>query len=142
MKVGWDPRIRDAYADVNLVRIPKTTTRGNDTYSNDLLLDEPGVIGGGCNSGFQAINLAVQFGVAGILLVGLDMRGTHWYGRNAWPKAYNAGDGDMARWCGHIGRAGTIMAGLGIEVLNASPHSALQCFRKVTVDQALSEWGL
>ena len=43
-------------------------------------------IGGGGNSGFQALNLALQWGARKIILVGFDLtdeNGLHWYGRNS-----------------------------------------------------------
>ena len=41
---------------------------------NRMLFGETGTVGWGGNSGFQAINLALQFGAARLLLVGFDCR--------------------------------------------------------------------
>lgn len=145
VKIAHDPRVRGDFPDVNLITIPKVKERGQDRYCNDLLIDVPGTIGGGCNSGFQAINLAVQFGAIRILLTGFDMhvRGeVHWYGKNTWQGGHNAGDSDMKRWRGYLDVAAEKMRRLGIDVVNASPHSALACFRKMSIDDALSAWGL
>lgn len=142
LKIGFDPKINAFYPDVQTIVIKDNGGSGGDKYCNDLLLDEPGVIGGGLNSGFQALNIAVQFGAARILLIGFDMRGDHWYGRNLWHKANNATDWDKQRWCKHFDRAADVLRRIGVEVVNASPHSALKCFRKTSVDQASSEWGL
>jgi hypothetical protein len=45
---------------------------------------QAGVIGSGGNSGFQALNLALQFGARRVILVGFDLNlagGVHWHGR-------------------------------------------------------------
>jgi hypothetical protein len=65
--------------------------RTKEKYSDDLQWTA-GVVGGGGNSGFQAVNLAAQFGASRIILIGFDMTdrgGKHWYGRNHWPMSNN-----------------------------------------------------
>lgn len=100
----------------------------------DILLTEtPGTIGDGGNSGFQALNIAVQFGAKRIVLVGFDMRldrGIHWHGRH--PKGLNnPQDLNIVRWRKAINGAAVELAELGVEVLNASPVSTLTAFPKV-----------
>lgn len=142
LKVGYDPKILGKVPDIALIQIPKTRKRGNDTWANDLLLDEPGVIGAGGNSGFQCLNLDVQFGSNRILLLGFDFRGSHWYGRNRWERANNPDEMAFKRWRQHMDRAAGIIRQIGVDVVNASPSSALTCFRKASVDDALRGWGL
>lgn len=145
VRIGYDPRIRELYPDVNLIRIPETRNRGVDAFANEMMFEEPGVIGGGCNSGFQALNIAAQFGSQRILLVGFDMSlrgGAHWYGRNNWVKANNPDQPAVTRWCRHMTVASDVLRRMGIEVVNASPHSALACFPKMTIAAALQRWGL
>lgn len=116
--------------------------RGTDA----LLIDKPGVVGNGGNSGFQALNLAVQFGATGILLLGFDMmqRGNspHWYGRNEWPGASNPNDSNYNRWRKAFTQSKSTLDALGVDVVNASTLSTLDVFRKATIDQALRGWGL
>lgn len=91
------------------------------------------MVGSGGNSGFQALNLAVQFGARRILLVGFDMNdrgGVHWYGRNSWPMANNPDHNNFRRWIAAFEGAAPLLKSMGIEVVNLSPHSAIQCFPK------------
>jgi hypothetical protein len=97
----------------------------------------PGLIHQGGNGGYQAINLAYQAGAKKIVLLGFDMKGTHWHG------AYTNG---LANTAGHLfatwlknfeGMAADLALG-GIEVLNATPDSALKSFPAVGLEQALA----
>jgi len=93
------------------------------------------------NSGFQALNLAVQFGTKRIVLVGYDMRidlGFHWHGRHP-DGMNNPRAAGIAVWRKVLDRNATRLSLMGVEVLNASPVSALTAYRKVTLDEALSE---
>lgn len=100
---------------------------------------QAGVIGGGGNSGFQAVNLAAQFGVREIILVGFDMHlgdGVHWHGRHP-PGLNNPRASTVARWRERLDAQAARLARLGITVLNASPTSALTAFPKTTLEAAL-----
>lgn len=104
----------------------------------------PGTVGAGGNSGFQAFNLAVQFRATGILLIGLDLRldrGDHWHGRHPQPLC-NPDSFNIRRWVSVFERTTGITKNLGIDVVNASPNSALTTFPKLTVEQTLERWGL
>ena len=96
----------------------------------------------GRNSGYQAINLAVHLGAKKIVLLGYDMKGgpvengrikTHWFGDhpgNTSPSVYS----QMLPWFE------TLIAPLarrGVEVLNCTPGSAIRCFAKRRLDEAL-----
>lgn len=112
---------------------------------DEILSEKPAQVGSGGNSGFHALNIAVQFGAAGILLVGFDMHdrsGAHWYGRNNWPMANNPDGQNFQRWCKAFTAAAPQLRRLGADVVNVSPLSALTCFRRQTVEQALTGWGL
>ncbi len=88
------------------------------------------------NSGAQAIQLAVKAGAARVLLLGMDMSGGHWHGEHSAPLRSTHPD-IYAVWRDWMG---TLAAGLeqrGIEVLNCSPDSALTCWPKVGLDEAL-----
>lgn len=110
-----------------------------------MLFDEPGVIGSGGNSGFQAINIAAQFGATRILLIGFDMHGAngvHWYGRNVGRNMNNPLDHNYVHWRTAFDKQAKVLAAMGIEVVNASPDSALVCFEHKTIEHTLAGWGL
>lgn len=109
--------------------------RGRD----EILLEAPGVLGDGGNSGFQAINLAVQCGATKLILVGFDMRldlGIHWHGKHDRglnnPTARN-----LAKWRGVIDGRAAQLAELGVDVINASAVSALEAYPKMSLAEAL-----
>lgn len=97
------------------------------------------MIGCGGNSGFQAINLAIQFGAKRLLLVGMDFRvdlGIHWHGRH--PQTLNnPRPASVDSWRRALeGQAEAIKA-MGVEVVNCSPVSTLTAFPKMTLREAL-----
>ncbi len=91
------------------------------------------------NSGGAAINLAMHFGARRILLLGYDMgrrgRQAHWFGdhpnplRNASPYAEF-----MASFATMVKPLRT----QGVTVLNCSRETALRCFQRATLADALS----
>lgn len=98
-----------------------------------LLVDFFGTIGWGGNSGFAALNLAVQFGARRLVLVGFDMRldrGMHWHGAHG-PELHNPNREVIARWRRVIDQAAPTLDALGVTVLNASPISALTAYPKI-----------
>jgi hypothetical protein len=94
------------------------------------------VIHYGHNSGFQALNLAILLGAARIVLVGFDMRivdgRRHFHGDHPHP-LINA---DPRRFVPHFERAAASLP-VGVEILNATPGSALTCFPAADLDEAL-----
>lgn len=108
---------------------------------DDLLTGFFGVIGWGGNSGFHALNLAVQFGANPIILVGYDMRldyGIHWHGPHTEPLLSNPSDGNVERWRTAIDRNSHLIAALGITVVNASPVSKLRNYLRMSLVDALA----
>jgi len=105
-----------------------------------MAFDRFGEIGSGGNSGFQAVNLAAQAGAARIVLVGFDYsleRGVHWHGPH--PTGMNNPSArNCERWRADLDAAAPLLAGLGIEVLNASPYSTLTAFEKRPLWECLS----
>lgn len=85
------------------------------------------MIATGNNSGFQAINLAYLHGFRRILLLGYDYKnsGNHWHGKH---KGFLNKSPDMRRWISHMEKASTIMSEAGLEVINCSRDSAINCF--------------
>lgn len=106
---------------------------------HSFLLSEPGVIGDGKNSGFQAINLALQFGSRKIVLIGFDMRvdlGTHWHGRHK-ENLNNPREVNVIRWRMRLQEQARLVEKIGAVILNASPVSHLGVYPKVDLLEAL-----
>ena len=138
LKLAYEPTVCGPEWGIRKVEI-------KNPAKDDLLFETIGHVGAGGNSGFQALNLALQFGSDRVLLVGFDMRGDsgeHWYGRNNWMQAANPTDGVYARWLRAMTAAAPKIAARGVQVINASPISALECFPKMSIEQALDQWGV
>jgi hypothetical protein len=136
IKLAHDTSVCVGYRDVNKIEI-----QDHDRF----LLDQPGVIGSGGNSGFQAVNIAAQFGASRILLIGFDMHsgsGLHWYGRNAWRGANNPAATNLMRWRDAFTSQAQVIRRYGIEVVNASPDSAVRCFQMSSIEETLKAWAL
>jgi hypothetical protein len=137
LKLCYDTQASDQYG-LRRIQIP-------DKQSNRLLFGVTGTVGAAGNSGFQALNLVVQFGASRVLLIGFDVHGRggeHWYGRNGWGMANNPTEDNYRRWRAAFEAAAADLADRGIEVVNASPVSDLKSFRRMSVQEALSAWGI
>lgn len=133
-------KLKACYSGNGLEGYPEIRRVEIDKRQDRILLDKTGKTGSGGNSGFQALNLTVQFGAKRILLIGYDMHiggGLHWYGPNKWQDANNPNDSIFARWIAAFDCSVSILKQLGIEVINCSPFSALQCFPKMSIEDAL-----
>lgn len=108
-----------------------------------LLLAPRGMIGWGGNGGFQALNLALQWGARRVVLVGYDLRidlGLHWHGRHA-PGLNNPSRTSIEKWRRTLDAQAPLLAGAGVEVVNASPISALTVFPVMPLEAALRHFG-
>ena len=136
LRVAYDPLLREQYPNIRLI--------GISLHEDRFIMDRPGIVGSGGNSGFQAINLAIQFGARQIVLIGFDMHdksGPHWYGRNEWDGANNPGENNFHRWRAGFAKAAAEISNIGIDVANATRYSELKAFRFVpSVEVALQEW--
>jgi hypothetical protein len=95
----------------------------------------------GDNSGYQAINLAkIRMNADIVLLLGYDMqgRGTHWFGRHDGSKGLSTSTnyGDL---CGHFNKMHPERYGL--QVLNMTRTTALECFPRITLEEAVRRYG-
>lgn len=125
LKLSQDVEACTSYLDVHKVDAEQTAT---------MRVDDPGHIATGSaeggNSGFQALNLAVQFGAKRIGLVGFDMRsdqGVHWHGEH--PRGLNnPKTRNFINWRLAFDDAALHLAKLGVRVFNLSPVSTLTCF--------------
>lgn len=138
LKISAAQELRFQFKDIKIVELEK--------YDDSIRLETPGLIGAGGNSGFQALNIAAQFGATRILLLGFDMdhrvRHPHWYGRNQGPGRTNPDHINYDRWRKAFTQSSCILRDAGIEVINGSPVSLLRCFPQQTVKETLERWEL
>lgn len=92
----------------------------------------------GFNSGYQAINLAVHLGASRIVLLGYDMQAprrgpSHWFGEH--PNQARSSYGTFREAFPTIVEP---LQQLGVAVLNASRETALECFPRVSLAEALA----
>ncbi len=116
-KYSIEGRDQATWPDVQILR---------NTGFDGLELDPTG-LRAGFNSGYQAVNLAVHFGAARILLLGFDMSPdgakTHWFGDHPQPRP--------SPYPQMIAAFETLIEPLreiGVEVLNCSRRTALTAF--------------
>lgn len=114
--------------DIHLLR--------NDGYDG-LCLDPSGVRNGK-NGGYAALNLAVHLGVSRVLLLGYDMQRTK--GRDHWHRdhPYNMPN-PYTSWVRLFRTIAAPLAAAGVEVINCSRESALDCFPRMALSDALPE---
>lgn len=97
---------------------------------------DPAVIHYAGNSGFQALNLAILLGASNIVLVGYDMRHvggrSHFWGDHPKPLKTR----DPSCYIRYFERAAKTVPA-GVEIINATPQSALRCFPMVPLVEAL-----
>ncbi len=91
----------------------------------------------GNNSGYQLINVALLFGIKRMILCGYNMsvvdKQRHFFGDH--PQGLNR----SGSYTGFIGNYRTIKPDdYGIEIINATPRSALDMFSKMSLAEALS----
>lgn len=100
---------------------------------------KPGRVHLGLNSGYQAIGLAFMWGVAKIVLLGYDFQKTggktHWHG-NHHRDLPNLGNLD--EWARRMVRLAADLRGQGVTVINASRATALRCFERRPIEEALA----
>jgi len=86
----------------------------------------------GFNSGYQAINMAVHFGAGRSVLLGYDMRGDHFFGKHP--------DRTVPPFVLCLAKFATLvppLAALKIPIVNATRQTALTCFPRVPLEEAL-----
>lgn len=89
----------------------------------------------GNNGGYQALNLVTLMGATRILGLGYDMKGRHWFGDH--PKACS-GPSNFARWIANFETVPPDLARIGATFINCSRDTALTCFPRMTIEEALS----
>jgi hypothetical protein len=99
------------------------------------LVSTPGQIAHGYNSGYQAINTAYHLGASRLILLGFDMMpdgyNKHFHGDHV--GLCNPEKKDFQRWIEAFDRMDT----LGMEIINCSRRTALTCFERASLEDAL-----
>lgn len=94
----------------------------------------------GGNSGYQAINLAYLMGAASVVLLGYDMGKTggqsHWHGDH--PGALNQ-QLPINLWLSKFPALADDLKREGVRVTNATRETALECFDRQPLQQALEQ---
>jgi hypothetical protein len=102
------------------------------------IITSPGQIAWGGNSGYCAIGLAVQFGASRIVLLGYDQQDKsgkgHWHGQH--PERIRK-DFNWPMWRERFSEAAIDLQRLGVEVVNCTRDSALDCFVKKPLEEML-----
>ena len=98
------------------------------------LSDKPGSICTGQNSGYQAIDIAVQAKAKKILLLGMDMKhiNNKSHAHNGHEVTTNGSE--LKEFAKNFNSMQIPLKERGIEVVNCSPDSAIECFRFSTVE--------
>lgn len=90
--------------------------------------------GTGTNSGLLACDIAVRKGAKRLLLCGFDMGGSHFFGphpvglKNTTPERFES----FKRQFGYFRPR-------GVEILNVTPGSALNCYKRGSLEDCLAE---
>jgi hypothetical protein len=97
----------------------------------------PSMVSWNGNSGAAAISLAVHTGVKRIILLGFDMslddnNTSHWFGAHK-----KGAKPPFARHLVGFPAIASDAKALGIEIVNASPKSAIKVFKRCSVDELL-----
>lgn len=111
---------------VNLVR-----TSGRDGYDA-----ETGAIRTGLDSSYQATHIVATGGAKRILLCGVDLGGINWHGRHKNPLR-TSDEKAFAAMRSYWPSLATGLAEHGIEVINCSTQSSLNCFPCMRIEEAL-----
>jgi hypothetical protein len=102
--------------------------------------EDPEILAHGFNSGYAAINLAYHLGAERIILLGFDMfnDGTQTHFHDGYPTRAAGDKMYQDKFLPGFKQLYSEIRNKGIEILNASPHSKLNVFPKITLEQALS----
>jgi hypothetical protein len=92
----------------------------------------------GANSGYQMMNLAYLFGAKRIILLGFDMMRqgakTHWHGDHPSPLGNEC---PVKMFLNNFPALAADLEKEGVEVINATRETALNCFKKMKLEDAL-----
>lgn len=110
------------------------------SYDHPTYDPRPGYVVSGGNSGYMAIHLAAQLAAKRILLLGFDMkngRGGQRHCHADHPGRLNS-RGAFSGWLRAFEKLARVLPVHGVEVINCTADTALRCFRRTTLENALS----
>lgn len=107
-----------------------TAPQGFQRVPGRTYLDMPS----GTNSGLLGIAAAVRMKPDLVVLLGFDMKGSHYFGRHK-PPLKNTDDNGFDVFRRQFARFDT----QGVKVINATPGSALKCFPQDTLENILAQ---
>lgn len=90
------------------------------------------------NTGAKAIELAIHLGAARVILLGYDCsleKGVHWHGKHT--RTTNPDVKVVGEWFDHFETMARFAKDRGVEVVNCSRHTALECFEKARLGDVL-----
>lgn len=97
----------------------------------------------GTNSGLVALNLAYQLQPSRLYLLGFDMcrdrARASWHAPYPWAPSGATSNGKYAAWAKQFHEAADCFAGIGCDVWNVSPASAITAFPKMTAAEYRKE---
>lgn len=98
----------------------------------------------GGNSGHQSLQFAVEHGAERVLLLGFDHQHTggksHFHGDHPHNRRVRLGNAPACNsWVAKMKRSALELKKRGVEVINLSRETALECFPRSTVDEWLSD---
>lgn len=121
-----------------LKRVPYEEGAGSSAEVPGLSLDPTRIHTGG-NSGYQALNLAVLLGASRILLTGYDMgagSALHWHEDHRRPLS-NPPKSSFPHWRRRFGTTLPDLRRAGVEVINCSRETALECFPRARLEDVI-----
>ncbi|HCD3310209.1 TPA: hypothetical protein NK762_000759 [Enterobacter chengduensis] len=128
--------------DVNIPALPdgperwSCNRRAHTRYGVNLF---PTDTSGTFNSGQRAILLAHWLGAKNVILLGFDCsisNGSHWHGDHT--ALDNPTAANVKRWHGEFARVAAQLRG-SVQIINSSRQTALNCFRRLPLEAAISE---
>jgi hypothetical protein len=142
----WTEYFREAASVIGAAEMWTCANRARDQFHINYvrgvhmkgLSKKEGSISTGYNSGYQAIGLAHMWGAARVLLLGYDMMRTagrtHWHADH--PRKLGNG-GRFNEWCKEMNALAGDAKQIGLEIINCSRKTALTCFPRSTIQEAL-----
>lgn len=123
--------------DVHAAELIEGVKRVPSVAEAGLSLDPLRIHQGG-NGGYQALNLAVLLGARRVILLGFDMQGTHWHGPH--PSGLNnPAEDNFAQWRAAFAGAVPDLERAGVEVINCSRETTLECFPRRALEDVVAE---
>ena len=101
---------------------------------------KPGILISGGNSGYTAISMAYEFGARCIYLLGFDMKAgpageVHWHGAHPYGLRQNP---MFHGWLLRFPQLAQDLRKVGVEVVNCSRETALDCFARAAPEDVFS----